>query len=131
MAANYGRKVTFEWNGDEVLGVREKGLSINGEAANITSDEDDGYQVLLDEDAEASIELSLSGVSKDTVFRAAKANGTIRGTATVTWTNGDTLTFDANLGSYSEGMPYNEAITFEVTLQSSGAWTYTAGSTGT
>lgn len=130
MAANYGRKVTFEWNGEEIPGVREKGLSINGEAANITADEDDGYQVLLDEDAESSIELALSGVTKSTVLRAAKANGDIRGAATVTWPNGDVLEFSANLGNYAEGMPYNEAITFDCPLQSSGEWTYTAGSTG-
>lgn len=124
-AADYGRKVKFEWDGNEIPGIREKGLTVNGEAANVTADEDDGKQYLLEEDAEASIELSLSGVSKDHTLLVAKLNGNIRGTATVTWQNGAVLEFEANIGPVTEGMPYNEARTFETTLMSSGDWTYT------
>jgi hypothetical protein len=127
----YGRKVKFEWNGAEIPGVREKSFSVNGEAANVTSDEDQGVQFLLDEDAEASIEQGLSGVTKSTVFRAAKLAGDIQGEATITYPNGDVLVVTMNIGTYSEGQPYNEAVTFDTTLQSTGPWVYTPGSTGT
>jgi predicted secreted protein len=126
---NYGREVVFEWNGTEIPGVREKNLTINGEAVNVTSDEDDGVQVLLDEDAEVSIEYQVTGVSKSMVLRQAKATGNIRGTITVTYPDGAVMSFAANLGPYSEGKPYNEAVTFDATFMSSGAITYTPGST--
>lgn len=128
MSGEYGRKVSFLWDGVAVSGVREKSFSVNGEAVNVSSDEDSGVQVLLTEVAEASIEYSLSGVTKSDVLRAAKLAGTVRGTATITWENGAQLVFDANIQSYSEGQPYNDAVTFECALASSGSWTYTAGS---
>lgn len=120
MAAEYGRKVTFTWGGSPVLGVREKGFAINGEAANVTSDEDSGIQTLLDEDAEVSHEITLSGVTKDTILREAKASGAIQAEVVMTWQNGYTITGTFNIGSYSEGLPYNEAITFDTTLMSTG-----------
>ena len=126
MAKGYGRKISFTWEGSAIPGVREKSFSVNGEAVNVTSDSDSGLQVLLDEDAEASIEYSISGVTDSDVLRAAKLGGNIRGAVVITWGDGATLSFNANLGSYSEGQPYNEAVTFECTLVSSGAWTYTA-----
>lgn len=125
MSAGYGRKIKFEWNGVEIPGVREKSFTVNGEAANVSSDEDLGIQVLLDEDAEVSIEYGLSGVTKSDALRAAKLSGNVRGEATITWENGAKLVFDANIGPYSEGQPYNEAVTFESSLMSSGAWVYT------
>ena len=127
MAAEYGRAVDFEWNSAAVLGVREKSLSINGEPVNVTSDEDSGWQTLLDGDAERSVTIELSGVTKDTVLRLAKMTGgaSLNSTATLTYTNGDVLSGTFHLGAYSEGIPYNEAVTFTATLMSDGAVTYT------
>lgn len=126
MAANYGRKVSVTWGGQPILGVREKGLTINGEAVNVTSDEDNGVQMLLAEDAEVSHEFTLSGVSKDFVFREAKALGNIQDELVVTYQDGYTITGTFNIGSYSEGLPYNEAITFDVTLMSTGPVVHSA-----
>lgn len=125
MAAFYGRAVEFAWNALPVLGVREKGISINGEAVNVTSDEDDGVQHLLSTDAERSWEISISGVIKDAIFRAAKASGAIQDTVLITYPDGATISGTFNLAAYSEGLPYNEAVTFQATLQSTGPVTYT------
>ena len=127
MASEYGRKVDFLWNASAVLGVREKSLSINGEPVNVTSDEDDGVQALLAEDAESSVQIELSGVTKDTVFRVAKLGGgaALQEDVSLTYTNGDELSGTFHLGAYSEGQPYNEAVTFTATLMSTGAVTYT------
>lgn len=127
MPAEYGRNVTLTWGGNPILGVREKGITINGEAVNVTSDEDNGIQMLLDEDAETSHEISLSGVTKSTVLRAAKAAGNIQATVVITYPDGYEISGLFNLASYSEGIPYNEAITFQATLQSTGAITHTPG----
>lgn len=127
MTAEYGRKVAFTWNGSAVLGVREKSLSLNGEPVNITSDEDDGIQKLLNEDAEFSVQIELSGVTKDDIFRTAKMAGgaELQKTATLTYSDGAVLSGTFHLGAYSEGQPYNEAVTFSATLMSTGAVTYT------
>lgn len=127
MAAEYGRAVDFTWDSSPVLGVREKSLTVNGEPVNVTSDEDDGVQVLLSEDAETSVQIELSGVTKDAVFKEAKlAGGTaLQATAELTYTDGGVLSGTFQLGPYSEGQPYNEAVTFTATLMSTGAVTYT------
>jgi len=129
MAAEYGRKVAFTWDSSSVLGVREKSLSINGEPVNVTSDEDSGVQQLLSEDAETSVQIELSGVTKDSIFREAKITGgaSLQATAELTYTDGGVLSGTFQLGPYSEGQPYNEAVTFTATLMSTGAVTYTPG----
>lgn len=129
MAAEYGRKVTLTWGAAQLLGVREKSLSINGEPVNVTSDEDDGWQMLLTEDAENSVQIELSGVTKDTVLRQAKLTGgaSLNEDVTLTYSDGSTITGNFQLGPYSEGQPYNEAVTFTATLMSNGPVTFTAG----
>jgi len=128
MAAIYGRKVTLQWGSTTIPGVREKGLTINGEAVNVTSDDDSGIQVLLSEDAEQSHEISLSGVSKSFALREAKAAGLIQEMVTLTYPDGYVITGTFNLGSYTEGIPYNEAVTFDATLSSTGPVTHTSPS---
>jgi len=127
MAAEYGRKVIFTWDAAPILGVREKSLSINGEPVNVTSDEDSGWQTLLTEDAEVSVSVELSGVTKDTILRKAKLDGgaSLTGAVTLTYENGDEIAGTFQLGPYSEGQPYNEAVTFTASLMSNGVVTYT------
>jgi predicted secreted protein len=129
MASEYGRAVAFTWDTSPVLGVREKSLTVNGEPVNVTSDEDDGVQVLLAEDAETSVQIELSGVTKDTVFRAAKLTGgeSLQADVSLTYSDGGEIAGTFQLGPYSEGQPYNEAVTFTATLMSTGPVTYTPG----
>lgn len=127
--ANYGRKVIFTWDGEIIDGVREKNVSLNGEPANITTDEDDGWQLLLDEDAERSVEISISGILKSDRLKLAKFSGNVQADASIVYPNGFTIAGFFSLSNYSEGMPYNDAITFEATLMSSGEIQVTAGTT--
>lgn len=127
MAAEYGREVALTWNSAAILGVREKSLTIAGEPVNVTSDEDSGVQTLLDIDAEKAVTIELSGVTKDTILRTAKMTGgaALQETVTLTYDNGDVLSGTFHLANYSEGQPYNDAVTFTATLMSNGAVTYT------
>jgi predicted secreted protein len=127
MAAEYGREVGFTWAAAPILGVREKSLTIAGEPVNVTSDEDNGIQTLLDIDAEVGVTIELSGVTKDTILREAKLSGgaALQQTAVLTYDNGDTLSATFHLAQYGEGQPYNDAVTFTATLMSTGAITYT------
>jgi len=127
MASEYGRKVILLWDTAAILGVREKSLSVNGEAVNVTSDEDDGVQILLAEDAETSVQVELSGVTKDNILRTAKMAGgaALRADALLTYSDGGTIAGTFQIGAYSEGQPYNEAVTFSASLMSTGVVTYT------
>lgn len=125
MTAHAGRSVVFTWNSAAVLGVREKGLELNGEAINITSDEDAGKRKLLDLSAEDTVDISLSGVSKDNVLKADWFGGTRTRAATLTYPDNSTISGNFFLASFSETGPYNDATTFEASLQSSGVVTYT------
>lgn len=127
MAAYTGRSVAFTWNAAAILGVREKGVALNGEPIDITSDESVGWRTLLDVSAQDEVTVSLSGVTKDRTLKVDWHAKTRTRQVVLTYPNGDTLSGQFYLSSYKEGTPYNEAITFEAELVSTGPVTYVAG----
>ena len=130
MAARLGRQVTFLF-GDvspatEILGVREKGITLNGEPIDITSDEDFGVRQLIDHtSAQDEVELSLSGVTKDTRLRNAWFNNLRTHNISLTYPNGDMISGRFFISNYQETEPYNDATTFQATLMSNGTITLT------
>lgn len=121
-----GRKIVLEWGDEEILGVREKGVSCAGEPVDLTSDEDNGWRTLLANEAgQNQIEISISGVVKSNALRADWFAGTRTKTATIRYPDGGEVSGTFFLASYNETGPYNDATTFEGTLQSSGEITYT------
>ena len=115
-------------DGAVVAGLRTRGLSVNKEAIDVTSDDDDGFRKLLSEAGQVSLDMSIDGLTKDAELRAAALTSTsitLTG-VTVEYPNGDELSFDeVMMNSFEESGSYNEAISFTASLQSSGAWTYT------
>jgi predicted secreted protein len=132
MAAQVGRAVKFYWGDEspqpEIPGVREKGIELSGEAIDITSDDSDGWRELLTVAAQNEVNISLSGVTKDATLLSDWMAGTRTQTATIEYTNGATITGTFYLATYTETGVYNDAVTFEAELQSSGVVTYTPGS---
>jgi predicted secreted protein len=131
MAARVGRQVKFYFGGnspaDEILGVREKGLECNGEPINTTSDEDSGVRTLIDNmSAEDEINVSISGVTKDTRLKAAWFGNQRTQTCTLVYPDGSQISGTFYLSTYSETDTYNDAATFEASLASDGVVTYTA-----
>jgi predicted secreted protein len=128
MAAFAGRQITFRW-GDEspqdtIEGVREKGVELNGEPIDITSDDDAGWRRLLTIPAENQVNLKISGVTKSARLKRDWLNGDRYAQATITWPDGGRLTGDFFLSTYNETGAYNGATTFEASLMSSGVVTY-------
>jgi TP901-1 family phage major tail protein len=131
MAARLGRKIKFKWGAAaplaEIAGVREKGVTLNGEAVDVTADDNSGWRELLADPAENQVEISLSGVTKSHVLKADWFGGTRTKLAEIEYDDGAKIAGSFYLSSYSETGAYNDAATFEATLMSSGIVTYTPG----
>ena len=69
MAAAASRDLIIKKNAVRWLGITSKGVSIAKEAIDITSDEDNGYRTLLDDVGSKTLDISFSGVTKDTTIR--------------------------------------------------------------
>lgn len=126
-----GREIELEWGGGPILGCREKGISLNGEPVNISSDEDNGWRKLLsrpgaDNDAgENMVDISVSGVSKSPQLMRDWFNGDRQKTLTITYPNGDQISGTFHMATYTDTGTYNDAVTFETTFQSSGEVDFT------
>lgn len=121
MAGFTGRKIDFEWDGNAVAGVREKSVTLNGEPVDVSDGASNGWRELLAEAGENQVNISLSGVTKSDVLKQAwfDAEDRIK-EASFTYPDGGVLSGDFYLASYNETGPYNDAVTFEAELQSSG-----------
>ena len=120
-----GRTLALAWNSSAVAGVREKSLTINGEAIDVTSDDDSGWRKLLEVAAQNQVDISVSGVTKSQVLKTDFFNGTRTRTASITYPDGAVLSGTFYLSEYTETGAYNDAVTFEATLMSSGAVIFT------
>lgn len=130
MTGRIGRQVRFFFGGnspgDEILGVREKGVELNGAPVDVTSDEDSGVRTLLADLAqEDQITISLSGVSKDTRVKEAWFNGNRTQPCTLVYPDGSQLQGTYFLSDFKETEPFKDASTFTATLMNSGPVTYT------
>lgn len=135
-AAKIGRELLIKKATVVLAGVRTKSLSFAGEPVDVTTDDDTGARTLLAESGQEAIDLSVEGITKDTVLRAAALGSgslmltdiTLEFPKTGTQvTTGDTISGSFFLSSLEESGTYNDAMTFSASLQSSGAWTYTPG----
>lgn len=132
MAAKAGRQIEFRWGDEspmlEIEGVREKGIELNGEAIDISSDDDNGWRSLLSVPAENMVNISLSGVSKSRRLQTAWFSNDRTAPARVTYPDGSVIAGNFYLATYNETANYKDAVSFEATLQSTGVVTFTPGS---
>lgn len=119
-----GRDVDFSWRTVDIPGVRQKGITLNGEAIDVTSDENNGIRTLLSTSSQDQIDLAISGVVKTSILRDDWMQGNRVQSVVIEYPDGATITGDFYLASYVETGVYNDAVTFDATLQSTGAWTY-------
>lgn len=124
MAGTVGRSSTFTWNSVAITGVREKGVTVNGEPVDETSGENSGWRSLLTTAGEYTVEITLSGVVKSSTFLTDIFAGNLQRTVALVRATGSTIGGTFQVVSYSETMPYKDATTFECTLQSSGTVTF-------
>lgn len=120
MTEQLGRKVSISIGGAVVANARTKSLTINNTTINITSDGDDGIQRYLTEMGEKSVETTVDGIAVDDVLLDISL-GTDISTPIIFDYGTYTITGTYVMPSYSESLPYNEAITFSASFSSSGA----------
>ena len=130
------RDLLIEKAGTTLLGINTKSITVGSSSIDITTDEDNGYRTLLDANGLDTLDISGSGVTKDTLLRGVMMTSGSKMLTDITiqyppvggQAAGDTISGDFYLTSLGEsGGGSDQAITFDISLQSSGAWTYTVG----
>ena len=135
MAGFMGRKAILSIGGVAVAGVKTKGLTVGNSVIDITGDDDSGVRTSLSEAGETSVDITVSGISKGHELLTLSMAGNIETACILTYppsadgstVNGATITGTFMMSSYAEGMEYNGATSFDVTLNSTGPIVYVAG----
>ena len=127
MTAFVGRKATITKGAAPIAAIRTRTVSINNEPVDITSDDDNGFRTLLQDPGTKTLDLSIEGVAKDaTLLTSVMSTTDIIETLSILFPTIGTIAGDFVVASFEVAAPYNEAATFTASLQSSGAFTFTA-----
>lgn len=114
--------------GQNILGLQSKGLTVNNTFIDTTDDNAGGWTEFDAVPGLKSAELPFSGIVKNLeMLRAIMNGGSQIYAITLTYPDGSTVAGDFAMNSYTETGESNEGYTFEVSLASSGAITFTAG----
>lgn len=127
MAADLGRNIALTWGGVSIEGLRERGIAADGEPIDVTSDEDAGWQTLLATPGQKSVTVSISGVTKSGLLRDDWFANNRQKAVVITYPNGAIISGTFHMANYRDTGPYNDAITFEAELRSTGVMTYSPG----
>lgn len=125
MAAQVGRSVTLTWGGGTILGIREKGVKVNGEPIDETTGENSGWRSLLTTPGENTVDVTISGLTKDKVFKTDFFAGNRQKAMVITLVDGSIISGTFMIVSYEDSMPYKDAVAFTAEFQSVGIITYT------
>lgn len=122
MAELLGRKASLTIDGSVVATGRTVNLTINNEVIDVTGNQDDGIQRMLTEAGQKSVEFSYDGLfdSADPALLDLSLATDISTELVLTFPE-FTITGTFVMPSFTAGLPYNEAITFSASFQSSGA----------
>lgn len=125
--ADTGRDLLILKNAVAIAGAQENGVSVDNSPVDITSIGDGGYRTLADFAGMRTLDISISGVWADKTLRDSALGTTLLLTdITIEFADGGDIAGDFYLANYEETGAHDGAVTFTATLQSSGAWTYTA-----
>lgn len=126
MDGHLGRQVIFYWGGVQILGIREKGVTINGEAVDVTSDENDGWRKLLSVAGQNQVDIAISGITKDALLKNDWFAGNRTKPVAIEYPDGNAITGTFFMSNFVDTGPYNDTMTFNATLLSTGEVTWAA-----
>ncbi len=129
MAANSGRAFTISKGGTVLAGLRQNSVAVDNSPVNVTDKSDSGYRTLGAFAGERTLDISASGVVKSAELRSVALgteSGLLLTDITIEYDNpADSVSGDFYLQGFTEDGSHDGEATFDGTLQSSGAWTYT------
>lgn len=108
--------------------ARTKTITLGSESIDVTSDGDSGFRTLLSEPAQRNIDMAIEGVLRQDDFVTELLDpspATFLEEYTLVFPQIGSVAGDFFLSNVELGAPYNEAVTFSATLESSGEWTFT------
>jgi TP901-1 family phage major tail protein len=111
--------------GTVIAGARTKSVTINNEPIDITTDDSDGFRELLEESAERHLDISVEGLTKDTVLLELAVTGaSLIDEFSIVFPDTPNVVIrgDFRVNNVSIGAEYNDAVTFTAELQSTGAF---------
>ena len=112
-----------------VAGLKDTTLSLNNEMVDVTNKDSAGYRTLLAQAGVQSLTITASGTAEsaagfETIQNYAFANSI--NTMNMIFGDGDTIEGSFQITKFDVAGTYNGAQTYSITLESSGAWTFTA-----
>lgn len=135
MAAAAGRKMLLEYSTDggttyvTLASVREKSITKTNEPIDVTTDDSNAHRTLLPEPATRSIDISVSGITDDDYLItqiSAATDSLVFEDIRITYPDGGTDEGTFFLNSLTRTGSYQDAVTFDAQLLSSGEPTFTA-----
>jgi predicted secreted protein len=134
MSAMKGRAVVVTRNGTPVAGARTKSITINGSPIDVTTDDADAVQKLLDEPGQVDVAISVSGILLNDLLTAESLSTSARVKATQFMFGGfsgsplNTHGFSGNffMESFAITGEYQGAVTFEASFKSADTVTFSA-----
>ena len=123
MAGFVGRQVIVKRDGTVIAGARTKSVTINNEPIDVTTDDSAGFRELLEVSGERHFDMTVEGVTKDSVLLSLVVAGTsLIDTFTLEFPGSPatTISGDFRMNNFQLGAEYNDAVTFTLELQSTG-----------
>jgi TP901-1 family phage major tail protein len=111
--------------GTLIAGVRTKSVTINNEPIDITTDDSNGFRELLAESGERHFDLSVEGLTKDSILlNLAVAGSSLIDVFSITFPGSPAVvvTGSFRVNNFQMGAEYNDAVTFTAELQSTGSF---------
>lgn len=126
--ADSGRGLLIKIAATAIAGARVNTMTVDNSPVDITDIASGGFRELANFSGQRSMDLGVSGVWDDKVFRGkalAADSALLLADATLDFADGGDIAGDFFLASYEENGEHDGEVTFTATLQSSGAFTYT------
>lgn len=126
MAVKSGRDLVLKYGGTTLAGLRTTSISLDGSPVDVTNVGSAGFRTLASFSGSKSLTITADGVwdaATNTDVAFAPSGALLLTNVTVVDGEGDTIDGDFFIASYEETGTHDDAITFSITLESSGAWT--------
>lgn len=132
MAKSAGRLCFIKKGATNLAGLRVNSITVDNTFIDTTTKSDSEFSSILSGTVgSTSITITGDGLIEDQTLRdlAMSADEADRFITDLTYAfeNGDVISGNFVINSYSEGSPYQEATTFTANFTGNGAWTFTAG----